>query len=247
MQSSSLHRFRALTKFSQRIEQWTGSYVNFPPYHLPKPNFTNMTIAHKTTILFILQEDSVLLWKMICSNKLLAHVELVLFLNKCDILEKKLERGVRLARYVRSFQDRANDAETVQKCVWFFFLLSSTIYYLTLLVCLFIPAYTLLILFSLFVADFKAKFAAIQREYSPNPRKFYGFCTSVTVRLFHLIVSTFLFNPFWLMISPHTHENRKLRLRRESLRACAIWLSANISSVANSFEWKKDWERNEDL
>lgn len=62
------------------------------------------------------QEDSVLLWKMICSNKLLAHVELVLFLNKCDILARKLERGVRLARYVRSFQDRANDAETVQKC-----------------------------------------------------------------------------------------------------------------------------------
>jgi guanine nucleotide-binding protein alpha-1 subunit len=29
--------------------------------------------------------------------------------------------------------------------------------------------------------DFRGKFGAIQREYSPNPRKFYGFCTSVTV------------------------------------------------------------------
>lgn len=29
--------------------------------------------------------------------------------------------------------------------------------------------------------DFRAKFSAIQREYSPQPRKFYGFCTSVTV------------------------------------------------------------------
>lgn len=63
-----------------------------------------------------------------------------------------------------------------------------------------VPVYSSLyftdVLFSLFVADFKAKFAAIQREYSPNPRKFYGFCTSVTVRLDHLIVSTFHFNCF---------------------------------------------------
>ena len=53
---------------------------------------------------------------MICSNKLLANVELVLFLNKCDILDKKLKAGVRLAKYVRSFQDRPNDSDTVQKC-----------------------------------------------------------------------------------------------------------------------------------
>jgi len=26
----------------------------------------------------------------------------------------------------------------------------------------------------------KSKFSAIHREYSPNPRKFYAFCTSVT-------------------------------------------------------------------
>lgn len=62
------------------------------------------------------QEDSVLLWKMICSNKMLANVELVLFLNKCDILDRKLKSGIRLAKYVRSFQDRPNDSETVQKC-----------------------------------------------------------------------------------------------------------------------------------
>jgi hypothetical protein len=30
--------------------------------------------------------------------------------------------------------------------------------------------------------DFHTKFSAIHREYSPNPRKFYGWCTSVTVR-----------------------------------------------------------------
>ncbi|TFY54430.1 hypothetical protein EVG20_g9707 [Dentipellis fragilis] len=88
-------------------------------------------------------EDSVLLWKAVCSNKLLAHVDLVLFLNKCDLLARKLAGGVRLSRYVRSYADRENDVETASKY-------------------------------------FRGKFSAIQRTYSPAPRKFYGFCTSVT-------------------------------------------------------------------
>ncbi|KAJ7034525.1 guanine nucleotide binding protein, alpha subunit [Mycena alexandri] len=88
-------------------------------------------------------EDSVLLWKAVCSNKLLAGVDLVLFLNKCDILEKKLEGGVRLVRYVRSYADRENTFEAVSQYL-------------------------------------RSKFSAIHREYSPNPRKFYAFLTSVT-------------------------------------------------------------------
>ena len=32
-------------------------------------------------------EDSLLLWKSVVSNKLLGHVNLVLFLNKCDLLQ----------------------------------------------------------------------------------------------------------------------------------------------------------------
>lgn len=63
-----------------------------------------------------LQEDSVLLWKGICQNKLLAKVDLVLFLNKCDILQRKLESGIRLARYVKSYDDRSNDIESASKC-----------------------------------------------------------------------------------------------------------------------------------
>jgi hypothetical protein len=62
------------------------------------------------------QEDSVLLWKAVCSNKLLANVELVLFLNKCDLLEAKLNSGIRLTKYVRSFGDRSNDLDTATKC-----------------------------------------------------------------------------------------------------------------------------------
>lgn len=88
-------------------------------------------------------EDSVLLWKAVCSSKLLANVDLVLFLNKCDILEKKLNSGIRLSKYVRSYGDRPNDLDSVSKYL-------------------------------------RGKFSAIHREHSPNPRKFYGFCTSVT-------------------------------------------------------------------
>ncbi|TFY55058.1 hypothetical protein EVJ58_g8488 [Rhodofomes roseus] len=88
-------------------------------------------------------EDSVLLWKAVCSNKLLARVDLVLFLNKCDILASKLGSGIRLAKYVKSFGERPNESEAVEKY-------------------------------------FKSKFNAIHREYSPIPRKYYGFCTSVT-------------------------------------------------------------------
>ncbi|KAL4073674.1 guanine nucleotide binding protein, alpha subunit, partial [Scleroderma citrinum] len=88
-------------------------------------------------------EDSVLLWKSICSNKLLANVDLVLFLNKCDILDAKLKAGIKLSKYVRSYGDRSNDLDTACKY-------------------------------------FRSKFSAIHREYSPLPRKFYGFCTSVT-------------------------------------------------------------------
>ncbi|PSR74405.1 hypothetical protein PHLCEN_2v9913, partial [Hermanssonia centrifuga] len=61
------------------------------------------------------QEDSVLLWKAVCSNKLLERVELILFMNKCDILESKLRSGIRLAKYLRSFGDRPNDLESAQK------------------------------------------------------------------------------------------------------------------------------------
>ncbi|KAJ6469404.1 guanine nucleotide binding protein, alpha subunit [Mycena sanguinolenta] len=99
-------------------------------------------------------EDSVLLWKAVCSNKLLAGVDLVLFLNKCDILERKLKAGVRLVRYVRSYAERENTFEAVSQYL-------------------------------------RSKFSAIHREYSPNPRKFYAFCTSVTVCILARSLVTF--------------------------------------------------------
>ncbi|KAK7683169.1 hypothetical protein QCA50_013842 [Cerrena zonata] len=60
-------------------------------------------------------EDSVLLWKSICSNKLLASTNVVLFLNKTDILRAKLQSGIRFADHLVSYGDRPNDYENTSK------------------------------------------------------------------------------------------------------------------------------------
>jgi len=69
-----------------------------------------------------------LLFKTISQGTSLSHlacllltfmkVELILFLNKCDLLAKKLEAGIRVATFVPGFKDRPNDLETVTKCVY---------------------------------------------------------------------------------------------------------------------------------
>lgn len=58
-------------------------------------------------------EDSVLLWKSVVSNKLLAHVSIILFLNKVDLLQAKLKSGVRLSHHMPRYGDRPNDYENV--------------------------------------------------------------------------------------------------------------------------------------
>lgn len=65
-------------------------------------------------------EDSVLLWKSICQNKLLASTNVVLFLNKTDILKAKLESGIRFADHLVSYGDRPNDYENTSKCALLF-------------------------------------------------------------------------------------------------------------------------------
>ncbi|KAH8079422.1 G-alpha-domain-containing protein [Cristinia sonorae] len=60
-------------------------------------------------------EDSLILWKTIVSSDVLRGVQLILFLNKCDLLQKKIHRGVRVADYVSSYGDRPNDAKSVAK------------------------------------------------------------------------------------------------------------------------------------
>jgi hypothetical protein len=61
-------------------------------------------------------EDSILLWRSVVSNRLLANVNIIVFLNKCDLLQRKLAAGVRFANYMTSYGDRPNDFDSVSKC-----------------------------------------------------------------------------------------------------------------------------------
>lgn len=56
------------------------------------------------------------LWKKVCASPLLAHANIILFLNKMDILESTLKSGVRVQTYVPSYGSNANDLEHVVKC-----------------------------------------------------------------------------------------------------------------------------------
>jgi guanine nucleotide-binding protein subunit alpha len=60
-------------------------------------------------------EDSFILWKAVCSSKLLSQTSLIIFLNKIDILEDKIANGVMVNRYLPSYGDRPNDAQSVVK------------------------------------------------------------------------------------------------------------------------------------
>ncbi|KAL1723822.1 guanine nucleotide binding protein, alpha subunit, partial [Schizophyllum commune] len=60
--------------------------------------------------------DSMSLWKTLCSEKLLLRAQLVLFLNKCDVLDYKLKSSrAQIKDYFPSFKDRSNDTKTVCK------------------------------------------------------------------------------------------------------------------------------------
>ncbi|KAF8651605.1 hypothetical protein AX16_004672 [Volvariella volvacea WC 439] len=59
--------------------------------------------------------DSIQLWQDLCSNKLLSNIELIIFLNKLDVLDSKLKAGVRFADYVVSYAPRPNETKPVAK------------------------------------------------------------------------------------------------------------------------------------
>ncbi|RPD61189.1 G-protein alpha subunit [Lentinus tigrinus ALCF2SS1-7] len=58
-------------------------------------------------------DDSLQLFKQICSNPLLKRAHLVLFLNKTDLLRSKLAAGIRVNKYITSYGDRANEYDAV--------------------------------------------------------------------------------------------------------------------------------------
>ncbi|KAH9856561.1 G-protein alpha subunit [Lenzites betulinus] len=58
-------------------------------------------------------DDSLQLFKQICSNTLLKRAHLVLFLNKTDVLRAKINNNVKVNKYITSYGDRANEYDTV--------------------------------------------------------------------------------------------------------------------------------------
>lgn len=64
-------------------------------------------------------EDSIMIWKAICSNKLLERTIIILFLNKMDVLAGALESGLQVRDYVTSYGDLPNDMPSVAKCMYF--------------------------------------------------------------------------------------------------------------------------------
>jgi hypothetical protein len=56
------------------------------------------------------------LWAAIVSNKLLKHTNLILFLNKIDILKTKLAAGIMLNKFVVSYGERPNDFDHASVC-----------------------------------------------------------------------------------------------------------------------------------
>ncbi|KAJ7800319.1 guanine nucleotide binding protein, alpha subunit [Mycena olivaceomarginata] len=73
----------------------------------------NETLAENSTINRL--ADSLKLWRTICSNKLLTTVEFILFLNKVDILTRKIQSGIRFAEHVTSYRNKPNEPKEVIK------------------------------------------------------------------------------------------------------------------------------------
>ncbi|CAE6421156.1 unnamed protein product [Rhizoctonia solani] len=58
-------------------------------------------------------QDSFEMWNELCKTTALHHIPVLLFLNKTDLLEKKLRAGIRLSDYLVNYGDRSNESEKV--------------------------------------------------------------------------------------------------------------------------------------
>ena len=61
-------------------------------------------------------QDSYELWKQVTSSSILENTQIILFLNKYDLLAKKLKRGVRIKDFISSYGERENTPEVAVKC-----------------------------------------------------------------------------------------------------------------------------------
>jgi len=57
--------------------------------------------------------DSLCLFTSISANKLLKNTDLVVLLNKTDLLKRKLQSGIQVRKYIESYGDRPNNYEDV--------------------------------------------------------------------------------------------------------------------------------------
>ncbi|KAI0088915.1 guanine nucleotide binding protein, alpha subunit [Irpex rosettiformis] len=62
-------------------------------------------------------EDTFLLWQEICKNELLKNAVIILFMNKCDILKRKLEAGVQVNKHMTSYGARDNEVTAFAKYI----------------------------------------------------------------------------------------------------------------------------------
>ncbi|KAJ7234151.1 guanine nucleotide binding protein, alpha subunit [Mycena rebaudengoi] len=74
-----------------------------------------VTICLASPSFYLTQADSLALWTTITSNKLLQKSNLILFLNKIDIVQAKLSAGIRLAQYLAAYGRRPNDFDSASK------------------------------------------------------------------------------------------------------------------------------------
>ena len=128
------------------------------------------------------QEDSILLWRSIVKHPLLKNTELILFLNKCDLLRAKLESGVQFAQWVVSYGDRANDFESVSNCEY----ISTSLRQRGVKPLCFVPRHEEEIWYAncpctCRIPRLIARAGMIHKQLSEGPRTFYCHFTSVTV------------------------------------------------------------------
>ncbi|KAI0688033.1 G-protein alpha subunit [Cytidiella melzeri] len=91
---------------------WTAYFddVNAMIFLSPMSNF-DVFLPEDPSVNCML--DSFELWKQVCNSKLLANATFILFLNKMDLLQKKLDAGVQFSSYVSLYKGQPNDAESI--------------------------------------------------------------------------------------------------------------------------------------
>ena len=143
-------------------------------------------------------EDTYMLWQTLCSLQMLAKTQIILFLNKCDLLEKKLRAGVKVRTHVPSFGDRSNDVDTVKYCEHSQSPLDAGSD-------------------SGFASDFQSHFKEIAKHHSPVQRGYYVHLTSVVVCMRYDVMSISLLT----IMSDRTHAAQRLRCEQSKTVSCA--------------------------